>query len=366
MVGIIEATGYRVGLDYLDTDVKDKLEHDIRCPRIPFLFTQGSTIGLPTLAAVGFYEGPFWGVMEMQARYILGLWAHEPTSPGIVADISGHRIVWSTAAREIREALNSANSLQVPQFWMSDYVGFMEEFAREAGLTRDDSLFCRKKGPVFPARYQSGSTGTDAMVVSDEVSDLMHESRNGTRFVPAAVFRGMQGTWRLYRNIVSHNATLPSRKYVGIAQILPRVPLDSAATAEHLYTEETAPIIDNGHSYPNLHRWGCAYYEGSDKVITTFAGCKDASNAHSGLWTFYVPEEPRHGWKANSSHQFCGPDTYHTEYEFKFRGASLETFCIYHRVTGPGKDYTDETWYKRPEGRNPSQEEVTGDTKNTQ
>lgn len=349
VVGIIEATGYKVSLDYLDTDVKEQLDYDPSCPRIPFNFTQGSTTGLPTLAAVGFYEGPFWGVMEMQARYILGMWAREPTLPDNITAVPERHHSQVTTIKDVREALKSANALHIPQFWMSDYVGFVEEFAREIRVMRDDSLFGVQKGPIFPARYRNAQTDDDAMTVQEEVSNLISGSTNGTKFVPAAVFRGMQGIWKFNRSIVSRNAAFPSDKYVRIAQFLPRVPLDSEVSAEYLYIEDTATKGDTNHASRNLHSWVCTLYEDSRGIVTSFSDCKArAPETHTSKWTFSVPEKPQQGWKASGLHRFCEPDAYDTDCEFKFTGASLESFCINHRVTGPGKDYTHETWYERP------------------
>ena len=62
----------------------------------------------------------------------------------------------------MRHEMRSERSLQVPQFWMADYVGLMEEIAREVGLGRSDAAFGGQKGPIFPSRYQSVSSADHA------------------------------------------------------------------------------------------------------------------------------------------------------------------------------------------------------------
>jgi hypothetical protein len=61
VVGIVEATGFEGCLDYLPQDVKQALDYDVNCKRVPFILSKGSIFNLkvPTLAFVGYYEGPF-------------------------------------------------------------------------------------------------------------------------------------------------------------------------------------------------------------------------------------------------------------------------------------------------------------------
>jgi hypothetical protein len=101
VTGIIEATGYLPNLDFLDESVLALLDHDSSCPRVPLLLSRGSVFAkdLPTLAFVGFYEGPCWSVMEMQALLVADTWAKDDIS------VRNEAIYQQTEAAEMRRAL---------------------------------------------------------------------------------------------------------------------------------------------------------------------------------------------------------------------------------------------------------------------
>jgi len=228
VVGIIEATGYNTNLDYLDDDMKEQLYYDSYCARIPYLLGRGSIFAecVPSIGFVGFYEGPYWGVMEMQARIIADTWSQHDMNSGYRPDT---KFFNHDATERMRSAIRYERSLQVPQFWMSDYVGIVEELAREAGVQRDDTLFNGQAGPMFPSRYQATGTDPEAASVVKEVVDLLEASQKQARFVAAAVFRGMQGVWKLNRKIDSRNAAAPGGTFTGTAHFHPRTCIDGKA-----------------------------------------------------------------------------------------------------------------------------------------
>jgi hypothetical protein len=73
VTGVIEATGYETNLDFFDEELRKRLDYDSSCLRVPLLLSRGSVFApkVPSLAFVGFYEGPYWSVMELQARLIV-------------------------------------------------------------------------------------------------------------------------------------------------------------------------------------------------------------------------------------------------------------------------------------------------------
>ncbi|KAF3005974.1 hypothetical protein E8E13_010348 [Curvularia kusanoi] len=345
IVGIVEATGYNAGLDYLHGTPKGLLRPDTSCPRIPFLLTRGSVLSdLPTLGFVGFYEGPYWGVMETQAHFIAKTWAESPTS---TTDSTTSSLLQLETTERMRHEMKAERKLQIPQFWMSDYVGLVEEIAREASMNRTDAVFGGQKGPIFPSRYRSNNTAEDADTVVQEVAGLIEASEKDAKFVAAAVFRAMQGTWLLRRNIASRNTT-PGGVLTGAAHFHPRIPTNPAYAAEYLYIEEGTFKMDTGLSFPATRRYVYRYDEATDKITAWFADEDGKSTgAFFNAWDFYRPADDSHGWMAKGSH-WCDPDTYKSGCEFKFRGASLDTFCITYEVAGPNKDYSHESWYERP------------------
>lgn len=273
--------------------------------------------------------------MDVQARSIAETWGAE--SAGALD---------STAARSVRQAIKE-RALDVPQFWMADYVGLLEEFARNVGLQRDNSVL-GEGGPLFPARYQDMTTNSDASSVIQEVVDTLKKSANDSHLVAAAAFRGMQGTWILQRKIDSRHSSMPGGSFIGTAHFHPRSPTDALYSAEYLYTEEGTLTMDNGMSFPATRRYVYRYDEKTDTVTAWFT--EDDGLTVSNLfntWEFFAPDDTYHGWLAKGSH-WCSPDTYKNSCEFRFRGASLEAFGITYDVSGPKKDYSHESWYKRP------------------
>lgn len=342
MTGVVEATGFQSHLEYLSANVKQALDYDGESFRIPFALSRGSIFAekIPNVAFVGFYEGPYWGVMDVQAKMIAQRWEHN------TLDITTSDALDASAALSVRQAIKE-RQLDVPQFWMADYVGLMEEFARGVGLRRDDSIL-GEGGPLFPARYRDETiAGSDAALVIREVADVLQRSEQEGLYAAAAAFRGMQGTWKLHRKVGSRLPSMPNGLFEGTAHFHPRNPTDPTYSAEYLYTEDGTLTMDNGMTFPATRRYAYRYQEKSDTISAWFM---DGDGLTVGDFfntlEFYRPLDVEHGWMAKG-HHWCSPDTYKSNCEFRFRGASLETFGITYEVSGPKKDYSHESWYSR-------------------
>ena len=109
---VIQANGYRCTLDFFEDDIKSLLDYDSKCPRVPILLSRGSVFApkIPTLAFAGFYEGPYWPMVEMQARYTAQRW--------LQSDELQQRRPYEEPGRllALRKAM-SERSLFVPQYW---------------------------------------------------------------------------------------------------------------------------------------------------------------------------------------------------------------------------------------------------------
>lgn len=343
VAGIIDATGYQVRLQYLSDTVKRALDYDQDCNRIPFLLSRGATLNpkVPNIAFVGFYEGPYWGVMEMQSRLIAQTWDTESTD----------RVApWTSdvaESRSVRQAIEN-RALDVPQFSMQDYAGLMEELSRAVGVQRVDSAFGGQAGPGFPARYQVPNTDTEAALIVREMADILQQSENKARFVAAAAFRGMQGKWTLQRKVDSRHASMPGGALKGTAYFHPRIPTSPAYAAEYLYIEDGTLTMDTGMTFSTTRRYIYRYDEDTDTITAWFVE-EDGLGVGNlfNTWEFYAPNDTYHGWLSRGYH-WCSPDNYKSNCEFRFRGASVETFGITYDVSGPKKDYTHESWYSRP------------------
>ncbi|KAF2854481.1 hypothetical protein T440DRAFT_234449 [Plenodomus tracheiphilus IPT5] len=365
VVGIIEATGYKVDLDYLDADTKEDLDYDPSCPRIPFHFTQASTMGLPTLAAVGFYEGPFWGVMEMQARCIAERWARGETLLENLEDSSGPDPFRGDETRVMREALKDKRSLQVPQFWMSDYVGLVEQLARAVGISRDDYGLGHQRGPIFPARYRRDWADLEGNAVAREVYALSRDDEDGKRFIAPAVFRGLQGVWNFTRKIQSRITSSSGSSHSGTAHFSLRASNRPEIHNEYLYTEDGEPESENGLSFGETRNYICRYNHSADSISRGFLVESDDNLDYSHLpWTFRAPDHNNgeRGWIANYAfrNRETGVEIF-VSLEFRFRGANIDTFRIIHRIMGQNREnHTHETWYERPKSEKVSRRASVG------
>lgn len=350
---IIEATGYSSSLDFLVASyapgqLRDLADYDEECPRIPLLLSRGSVFveGMPTIGFVGFYEGPYWSVMEQQARLIAETWTAEAQTN--TAPSYSDKIYQRDDAENMRAAIK-AKSMQVPQFWQADYVGLVEEFARHNGVNRNDTSFSAGAGPAISARYCSDSTNDEATSVIDEVAELIKASQTSSKFVAAAIFRGMQGIWTLSRKIASRNASMSGGTFQGTAHFHPRFPTDATYSAEYLYIEEGTLILDNEASFPASRRYIYRYNEVTDKISAWFTDEDGESvGALFNTWVFEKPSGENKGWVAKGEH-WCEPDNYINLCEFRFRGAALDVFNIKYEVEGPNKGYSHQSRYVRPE-----------------
>ncbi|KAJ9645351.1 hypothetical protein H2199_003357 [Coniosporium tulheliwenetii] len=363
VVGIIYATGFssHPSISYLSPAVREVLECDNSCHRLPLLLSGMCTCHdrIPSLGFVGFYEGPYWGVIELQARAIVARWAdmniekpdddhlhgsHETPAAGEASTERGTNssteLNW---LRTLRAAMLQS-SPSVPQYWMGDYVGIMEGLAADLSISRDDSGFGGRVGPCIPARY-AGGAGIDHREAQLQLEDLrstLSATKNDARFVAAAAFRGLQGN--------------------GQADFFPQVPTDSEFDAEYLYVESGTFTLENGMQMSATRRYVYRYSADRDQISVWFV--KENGRSVDYLFNkmkFQTVSEPskdgghsaeavdgrgNRGWIATGDH-LCEKDMYESEAEFKFRGASLPTFGIKYVVKGPRKDYVSETWYER-------------------
>lgn len=283
-------------------------------------------------------------MMEMQARLLAQSWTKQDAEHSSSSVSALHTY---DDTKRMQQAINH-RSLQVPQFWMADYVGLMEEFARGTGISRDDSLFDGQTGPAFPSRYHHADTHQQAEEVVKDITALLLASKEDARFVAAAVFTSMQGVWTMTRKIDSRTDT-PGGVFVGTAHFHPRQPTDPTTyVSEYLYVEQGTFTMDTGLSFPATRRYVYRYNEARDEITAWFVNDDNRSvGALFNTWQFYTPDDEKSGWMAKGYH-WCDPDTYRNQCEFKFRGAKIERFMLRYEVEGPKKNYSHESWYERP------------------
>ncbi|KAF2499836.1 FAD/NAD(P)-binding domain-containing protein [Lophium mytilinum] len=354
---VICATGFtpHTSIDWLPSEVHVAMERSLRSHRLPLLLQRYSIFNdnAPNIAFVGFYEGPFWGVMEMQARLIHARWSQTgeesvPVAPSATVKESQDELL---EMRNLRDAM-SRQLDDVPQFWMNDYVGLMEACARELGIQRDDAGWGERQGPCTAARYTNkGTDRQESDMITRGLRNMVDDSVGEGRFVAAAVFRAMQGAWILRRKLDSRLPGFPSGTFKGTAKFFPRSSTDPDFTSEYLYIEEGTLKTDTGLILQANRRYVYRYNEKLDKISAWFV--KEDGRTVDYFFNemeFQMPstetDSKGKGWLAKGSH-LCEEDMYESSYEFRFAGSNLQNFGITYQVKGPKKDYTSEAWYER-------------------
>ncbi|EED24311.1 conserved hypothetical protein [Talaromyces stipitatus ATCC 10500] len=262
VAAIIFATGFTPfeSLSFLPEDVLQTLEYTENETVFPILLDEKSVRNpnIPDLGFVGMYRGPYWGVMEMQARSLARQWSGTPEP--ITAD--------TTKVKTLRTAL----SLRA-QFPMGDYVGLMETFAREMQIPRESLQTDNaedRNGPVIPARYfvstntdESISTSSSEMI--DSLRNLLlsqaspHKERQ--RGLSKTILRGLHGYWRYERSTSSETMPITGQASIHLRKV--SFSQDTGFTTEFVYEEDSGMtqslhgvafrILEDGYIHTTRH-----------------------------------------------------------------------------------------------------------------
>jgi hypothetical protein len=238
IAAIVCATGFdaSASLSFLPADILEELQFSPASEEFPLALNVHSTVNrnIPSLGFVGFYRSPYWGVMEMQARFLSALWSGDSKSAKALEDDT-----------TIDSMLKLRQDPRRAQFPMGDYAYLMESFASILSITRQEppsSPSDTKTGIVLPPRYLPSSASPSAQQEAKsslEIIDrIFSSSASQGKFVARAVFRALQGIWHLDRKISSKLETFPSGSLNGTASFLPRTPTEKGKEMEYLYFEE--------------------------------------------------------------------------------------------------------------------------------
>lgn len=326
VAGVIYANGYtpQNTVRLFSEEILDILEYDKNCQRLPLLLHEHSTSHphLSNLGFVGFYEGPYWGVMEMQARDLAIKW--RDTTNGSLGIRKINCEDETEKLRELRQDIKDGNN--IPQYWMGDYIGVMEDFARKTNIQRDDEGFPHGGGPVTPARYVDGAGNEQATIALLDLHNTLSSCMASGRYLARATFRAMQGRWSIRRTLKSALPCFPSGVLTGTAHLHPRYPTDVAYDFEYLYIEEGDLTTEQGFTLKASRRYVYRYQESTDKITVWFV--KDDGLSVDYLFNemdFQLRNEDDVGAKdtatcvSKASH-LCVEDLYNSVYNFRLRG----------------------------------------------
>ncbi|EKV05814.1 FAD-dependent pyridine nucleotide-disulfide oxidoreductase [Penicillium digitatum] len=232
---IIMATGFTPykSLSFLPEEVLTKLEYSQTDPFSPLILDKGGTVRseLPDVGFVGFYRGPYWGVMEMQARFLGKLWSG--LNNGALCETDEQK-------QSLRSLRLAPPDLARGQFPMGDYVGLIESFAKDLDIDRSalDSGTSRS-GPAVPARYLYGDISTPGARCEAERTlgalrdALIPGHKIAQNAAASAIFRALHGTWKSSEQ----RADTAGRETVGTLAFYPRYPTSPAYDREYVCVE---------------------------------------------------------------------------------------------------------------------------------
>ncbi|KXT10867.1 hypothetical protein AC579_8989 [Pseudocercospora musae] len=342
---IIYATGYSPAsaINFLPEDVKEALDYDPSSLRLPLILSgwQTTTSSVPDLALLGFYEGPYWPMIEMQARYTAHRWLSADSSAPVIRPYEE-----PSKLHDLRTTIKARGN-DVPQYWFGDYLGYMEEISSFLKLERNDAPFTSdREGCASPARYLSlDSDKSQANAIMSDLHKTWTACTQEGRYTARAAFRALQGNWIISRTIESKLPTFPSVVLSGTASFHPRQVANPDFDFEHLYIETGTLRLSNGVEMSARRRYVYRYSESRDEMSVWFVKPENDLEVDHLFHNLTFP----HGHVVAKAHHLCVKDMYWTEYIFPMEGISLHRFETQHLVQGPEKDYIAKTKYSRPD-----------------
>ena len=382
---IVLATGFTPynSLSYLPSSVLQTLEYSENDPFFPLILDGKGTTNaeIPDIGFVGFYRGPYWGVMEMQARLVAKNWTRGPEPEVKSKEKEQKEKEKETERQSIRNLRNADPHLSRGQFPMGDYIGLMETSARELGMVRTslakdvETETCNKdrSGPVVPARYTHASKDPnidmDRDVTLQSLRGILSPDQIQTNATSMAIFRALHGKWRLIRTYGYHQ----ERQTVhGSAIFHPQYPTHPAYDKEYLYEEselESNTQLNEGQQTQRTTKSIYRLQNNPPQVLIT--SCKDTNTDPTNISTTDAPPHISHGISLRAANQrvdgnadgesISGGYTVHATgaaataslkggweytYAFHFRGVAIASWeCV--AVTMDEGGYSAKTVYKR-------------------
>lgn len=313
---IIMATGFATSMPFFSDEILRELAFEPRDLRHPLLLHRSVFHPSPRLrnaAFVGLYRGPYMAVVELHAK-----WAARVLSGQYPRPSEDEQRAGIAFERKIRDA-------EPPmQFPHGDYVGLMEDLARELGIDPVTTWKGRDIDVICAAQFSQGEV--PSRIISELEADMVAVTRG--KWVSAAVFNALQGDWQLHRRIQSFASNYPSGTFEGSASFTrtPVQPFGPSAAEnlryEYKYLEGGKLATDNGLEFDTQRRYRYQYHDTEDRIDAYFDDSSGEGHFHSvhilapgetpdvksgydHQWEPWVGEN-RRGWRAVGDH-WCAP-----------------------------------------------------------
>lgn len=265
--------------------------------------------GVDGLAFVGFYRGPYFGVMELQARWAAGVFAGDIAAP-LPAEIDKG----VSAAREIRQTVPR------PQFPYANYVGLADGLAKRVGcypeLSASDPFYSRVyDGCLVPSHFRLSGKHSNRAVAEQVIESIPYIKSS---IDLKNIFNQLLGDWALERHIQTPegNAVLNGECIF--------TKIDDA----RLLCNESGILSINGKQIDTNRSYIYAFED--DRVTILYNDPHRKGDVLHDL-TF---QKQGHDYVATHCH-LCGQDTY----DLTFTMLPDDSIRMNYVVKGPHKDY---------------------------
>ncbi|KAK3216589.1 hypothetical protein GRF29_1g355355 [Pseudopithomyces chartarum] len=340
VAAVINATGFHSsdGLDFLADGVKRQLEFDATNARLPAVLNasyMSQNANIPDIALLGFVPVN-WGVIEMQMRAVANRWLGRPIAedPQHIAALGDHMRYLQGAVRD------GARKEEVPQFLFGDYIGLMEQAAKDLGLSKINGKHGDFDGFVCSSRYVGTEESRgEALKTLYAVHHLREDIDRNNPLLAWVAFSGLTGRWR------SEFTNFDGTKTVHDIDAHPRRPTAGDYDLEYVIVIRKRVSIEDDKKHTFIARYTELTHE-----ITLWEVNQAVYLKTGGLISKTRIDRDASGELSIASGTASSSATF--AYQIDFRGSRLDSFTI---VRGTGGGSSETLTFRRPK-------EIIGDS----
>ena len=169
---IIFCTGYSLDLPFFEQDILNTLSYDPNDQFQPVLLHKCTFHpDLENIASVGIYRGPYFGIIELQAR-----WATLVFS-GLINKLGNEEMT-----QGVKEEMDIRKQRPRPQFPHGDYIGFADTLAKEIQALpdfeelkeKDQELYNKLTAyPLIPAHYRLKGHKNNSEIAMKQIDEVV-------------------------------------------------------------------------------------------------------------------------------------------------------------------------------------------------
>jgi len=339
---VIACTGYQSQLDFLEPEILNALKYDQDDRSAPLtLCYDAFHPKVPGLGFVGMYKGPYFGVMDLQARLLAGLFSRE-------VDLDENSISEALAeSQEIRK-IAASNRAHFPRY---DYVGFMDALASQLKLV-PPGAYGATGAVVSPPHYQPSENIAAKCQAAIDQEFLVSKDANiiiceGSVNMARVALSALIGKWKFERTITQFNTKDAPQRVTGTIDFSHILPPKKVVDSNDSTKQEWNNVLYDESGIFNiagkeLEVFRKYEYEYKDDGSLEIYFVEYGKRAHLFLSLKFSKVEEDGYWIATNDH-LCIKDLYSATFKIAFDGISARHVTMNYRVRGPNKDYESVT-----------------------